>query len=115
MSASPERFLKKSGNNIVSQPMKGTARRGMTEAEDTQLKSNLKDDPKEQSENVMIVDLVRNDMSKHAKRGSVKVEELFGTYTFPQVHQMISTVSGELQVNANFTDVIRDTHSQWAP
>lgn len=109
ISASPERFLRKSGNQIISQPMKGTARRGITEAEDAQLKATLKNDPKEQSENVMIVDLVRNDMSKHAKRGSVKVEELFGTYTFPQVHQMISTVSGELEPNANFTDVIRDS------
>ena len=57
----------------------------------------------------MIVDLVRNDLSKHAKRGSVKVEELFGTYTFPQVHQMISTISGELEPNTRFTDIIRDS------
>jgi len=109
ISASPERYLRKTGNKIISQPMKGTKKRGLTDAEDVQLKTILKNDPKEQSENVMIVDLVRNDLSKHAVRGSVKVEELFGTYTFPQVHQMISTVSGELKPGTHFTDVIRDT------
>jgi para-aminobenzoate synthetase component 1 len=109
MSASPERFLRKNGNSIISQPMKGTMKRGITETEDAQLKMQLKNDPKEQSENVMIVDLVRNDLSKHAKRGTVKVDELFGTYTFPQVHQMISTVSGELEPGTHFTDVIKDS------
>ncbi len=109
ISASPERYLKKEGNMVISQPMKGTARRGMTNEEDLQMKQQLKDSAKEQSENVMIVDLVRNDLSKHAVRAQVKVEELFGVYTFPLVHQMVSTVKGELKAGTDFTDVIRDT------
>ncbi len=108
MSASPERFIKKEEDAIISQPMKGTIRRSAHGKEDAQLKKQLAIDPKEQSENVMIVDLVRNDLSRQALRGSVKVDELFGTYTFPLVHQMISTVSGRLKEGAYFTDVIRD-------
>lgn len=108
ISASPERFLKKREDKIISQPMKGTTKRGVTAADDELLKMKLQNDAKEQSENVMIVDLVRNDLSKHAVRGSVKVEELFGIYTFPQVHQMVSTVSGELLPGASITEVIKD-------
>ena len=107
MSASPERFLRKEGKNIFSQPMKGTMRRGAGEEEDNRLKIKLKNDKKERSENVMIVDLVRNDLSKIAKPSSVHVEELFGVYSFPNVHQMISTVSAEVKEGINFTDVLR--------
>ena len=97
MGASPERFLKKVGKRLFSQPIKGTIRRGKTVEEDEKLKSELAANPKERSENVMIVDLVRNDLSQVAIDGSVKVEELCGIYTFPQVHQMISTVSCEVE------------------
>jgi para-aminobenzoate synthetase component 1 len=96
ISASPERYLKKTGEHLVSQPIKGTAKRSLQPAEDEALKQQLLNDPKERSENVMIVDLVRNDLSKTAVKGSVVVEELFGMYTFKQVHQMISTVTATL-------------------
>ncbi len=105
--ASPERFLKKKGNLIISQPVKGTCRRGITPEEDRALANRLKNDPKERSENIMITDLVRNDLSRTAARGSVQVPELCGIYTFPQVHQMISTITSEISKNADFTDVIR--------
>jgi para-aminobenzoate synthetase component 1 len=106
--ASPERFLKKTGNKILSQPIKGTIRKGSSEEENTELRSQLLNSEKERAENVMIVDLVRNDLAKHAKPGTVKVDELFGIYEFPTVHQMISTVSAELQENVHSVDVIRD-------
>lgn len=93
LSASPERFLAKRGERLISQPIKGTAKRGSTEAEDELLKLQLKNHPKEQQENVMIVDLVRNDLTRSARPGTVQVDELFGIYSFEQVHQMISTVS----------------------
>ncbi|MCC6448276.1 MAG: anthranilate synthase component I family protein [Chitinophagaceae bacterium] len=109
MSSSPERFLKKEGGRLISQPIKGTAKRSSNEEEDQQLKGQLKQDPKERSENVMIVDLVRNDLSKLAQRGSVKVDELFGVYTFKQVHQMISTISCDLKPDLTFEDIIKAT------
>jgi len=92
ISASPERFISKRDNKLISQPIKGTIRRGLNYEEDNRLKSLLRNDAKEQSENVMIVDLVRNDLTKCSVPGSVRVEELFGIYSFEQVHQMISTV-----------------------
>lgn len=104
---SPERFFVKKARTISSQPMKGTIRRGKDEAEDLMLKEQLRNDIKERAENVMIVDLVRNDLSKIAKRKSVKVDELFGIYTFPNVHQMISTVTAELRDEIRFTDIVR--------
>ena len=107
MGASPERFLQKKGNKIISQPIKGTAKRGSTEQEDEAIKKALSNNTKERSENVMIVDLVRNDLSKFAQNGSVKVEELYGIYSFPQVHQMISTVSCEVGQD-HPVDVIRN-------
>ncbi|WP_266365718.1 aminodeoxychorismate synthase component I [Tellurirhabdus rosea] len=107
MGASPERFLKKEGTRLVSQPIKGTIRRGQTPGEDEQLKEALRNNEKEQAENLMIVDLVRNDLARSAETGSVRVEELFGIYTFRQVHQMISTVSATLRPDVPFTDAIR--------
>lgn len=104
--ASPERFLAKSGNKIISQPIKGTARRGKNRIEDDQVITRLRNDPKEQSENVMIVDLVRNDLSRTASKGSVHVEELFGIYTFRQLHHMISTIVSDIREDVHFTDVI---------
>ncbi len=106
MCASPERFLKKQGSRLVSQPIKGTSARGNTSDEDLMLKQDLYHDTKERSENVMIVDLVRNDLSRTARKGSVKVEELFGIYSFRQVHQMISTVVSELRPGCHHLDAI---------
>ena len=108
MAASPERFLKKEGQKLWSQPIKGTVRRDPDPSADLQLKEWLRNNPKDRSENVMIVDLVRNDLSRTAAKGSVKVEELFGIYSFPQVHQMISTVSSELRKDLSPVDAIRE-------
>jgi para-aminobenzoate synthetase component 1 len=94
ISASPERFLFKDGAALLSQPIKGTARRSADPDTDVQLKTALYHDEKERAENVMIVDLVRNDLARSCTRGTVVVPELFGVYSFPQVHQLISTVSG---------------------
>ncbi len=105
--SSPERFLKKTGNKLISQPIKGTRKRGQTEAEDARLKANLLQSEKDRAENVMIVDLVRNDLARSCVPGTVQVEELFGIYTFQQVHHMISTVSGELKPDQHGLDAIR--------
>lgn len=107
--ASPERYLQKVGDRVVSQPIKGTCSRGKTEEEDCQLADKLRNDPKERAENVMIVDLVRNDLSRVAQRGSVKVDELCGVYPFPQVHQMISTISCQLDSKFDIIDLIKAT------
>ena len=109
MCASPERFLKKDSKMLISQPIKGTRKRSAKVDEDNRLKNELLHCPKEQSENVMIVDLVRNDLSKTASPLSVKVQELYGIYSFPQVHQMISTVISELEENIPWTEAIRHT------
>jgi len=109
LSASPERYIKKTGNKIVSQPIKGTAKRSNNEKEDNLLKKQLSEDEKERSENIMIVDLVRNDLSKTATKGSVKVEELCQVYTFPQVHQMISTITSEIEDSEHAVNVLEST------
>jgi len=108
--ASPERFLKKEGNKILSQPIKGTASRFLKDdSKDKRSKDELYASEKDRSENVMVVDLVRNDLARVSKEGTVKVDELFGIYSFPQVHQMISTVSGELKDEISFTEIIKAT------
>jgi para-aminobenzoate synthetase component 1 len=109
MCASPERYVKKEGERIISQPIKGTISRGKTDEEDNRLKEELFRSEKDRSENVMIVDLVRNDLSKTAQKGSVKVEELFGIYPFPQVHQMISTVTSKLRSKYSPLDVVKNS------
>jgi para-aminobenzoate synthetase component 1 len=105
--SSPERFIRRTGNKIISQPIKGTSRRGKSSEEDELLKAALYINEKERSENVMIVDLVRNDLSRIAESGSVKVEELCGIYSFPAVHQLISTVAASVKENVLFTDILR--------
>lgn len=106
--ASPERFLRREGNRLLSQPIKGTSRRFVADAQaDAQSREQLYRSEKDRSENVMVVDLVRNDLSRVCTEGSVKVDELYGVYAFPQVHQMISTVSGELRKGVFFADIIR--------
>ena len=108
MCASPERFLKKQGNLLISQPIKGTAKRGKTPAEDQQLKHDLQHSEKERAENMMIVDLVRNDLNRSASIGSVQVQEMFGIYTFKALHQMISTVTAQVREGLPFTEVIKN-------
>lgn len=108
VSASPERFMAKQGEKIISQPIKGTIKRGKTEAEDAQLIKSLATDEKERSENIMIVDLVRNDLSRSCEPGTVVVDELCGIYTFAHVHQMISTVSGRLAGDVHPVDAIKN-------
>lgn len=101
---SPERFLQKQNCLLISQPIKGTARRFTDPVLDLASAESLRNNPKEQSENVMIVDLVRNDLSHFASRGKVQVRELFGIYKFPKVFQMVSTIEAELE---NENDGIR--------
>ena len=108
-SGSPERFISRKGNKLISSPIKGTRKRGKNKTDDENYKKELLHDKKERSENVMIVDLVRNDLSKIATPGSVKVDELFGIYTFETVHQMISTISCELKKGPTFTDILKAT------
>lgn len=108
--ASPERFLQKKGNQIRSQPIKGTIRRNTANPEqDEILKQTLRNSTKNQSENIMVVDLVRNDLSRVCREGTVRVAELLGLYTFPQVHQLISTIEGELLPGTTLLDVMRAT------
>lgn len=109
LSASPERYLKKDGDTIISQPIKGTAKRAINPEDDNTLKTNLSKDKKERSENIMIVDLVRNDLSKTALKGSVKVEELCKIYSFDQVHHMISTITSKVDPNTHPVDIIKST------
>ncbi len=109
MCLSPERYLQKIGNKLISQPIKGTIRRGKDQQEDIFLQNKLKTDSKEKSENVMIVDLVRNDLSKIAEMGSVKVEELFGIYKFETLHHMISTISCEVKTEITLVECLKAT------
>jgi para-aminobenzoate synthetase component I len=106
--ASPERFLKKTGVTLLSQPIKGTAPRAPEDAATDRLRGDtLRQSPKDRAENVMVVDLVRNDLAKVCLPGSVAVPELYGVYPFPQVYQMISSVTGELRPGVHWTDAIR--------
>ena len=109
LSASPERYLRKEDTKVISQPIKGTAKRSLDIIEDEQLKVGLGVNEKERSENIMIVDLVRNDLSHTAIKGSVKVEELCGLYTFKQVHQMISTIVSEVDFITSPIEILQTT------
>jgi para-aminobenzoate synthetase component 1 len=109
LSASPERYLKKAGSKIISQPIKGTARRSANPAEDLALKQELLANEKERSENIMIVDLVRNDLSRTAEKNSVHVDELCQAYSFKQVHHLISTVVSTVGAEYSPVDVVRTT------
>nr|WP_293300890.1 anthranilate synthase component I family protein [Allomuricauda sp.] len=107
--ASPERYLKKMGQTVISQPIKGTAPRSQNKAEDERLKQQLAQDEKERAENIMITDLVRNDLSKSALKGSVVVQELCKVYPYKQVHQMISTVIATVPKDKNPVELIEET------
>ena len=108
--ASPERFLQKKGNQLISQPIKGTIKRNLENDADDRLQlETLQNSSKDKSENVMVVDLVRNDLSRICKQGSVEVSELFGIYSYPQVHQMISTITGKIGDNVSFSEILEAT------
>ncbi|WP_163409745.1 anthranilate synthase component I family protein [Flavobacterium ajazii] len=109
LSASPERYLKKMGDKIISQPIKGTSKRFSDVNQDKESKQNLENDAKERAENIMITDLVRNDLSHTAQKGSVEVTELCKIYSFLQVHQMISTVTSKLDPQYTPVDVLKTT------
>ncbi len=109
LSASPERYLAKIDDTLVSQPIKGTRPRGADIEKDNFIKSELENSKKDRAENVMIVDLVRNDMARVAKAGSVNVEELFGIYTYSHVHQMVSTITSKLENTTTWKDIIHAT------
>ncbi|SFB28343.1 para-aminobenzoate synthetase component 1 [Flavobacterium swingsii] len=109
LSASPERYLRKEETKIISQPIKGTSKRFSDVIEDEKSKLELSQNPKERSENVMIVDLVRNDLSHTATKGSVQVAELCKIYTFKQVHHMISTVVSEVSHTTSPIDILKTT------
>ena len=109
LSASPERYLKKEGDLLISQPIKGTAKRFSDPIEDENSKNKLATDAKERAENIMITDLVRNDLSHTAQKGSVQVPELCGIYSFLQVHQMISTITSKLDTQYTAVDALKHT------
>lgn len=109
LSASPERYLCKRGTTVWSQPMKGTARRDPSPETDRQLADHLQADPKERAENIMIADLVRNDLSRSALRGSVRVDGLCELKTYEQVHQLISTIRAVVPVDIDPVQLVRDT------
>ena len=108
-SASPERYIKRTGTKVISQPIKGTAKRLANSQEDKKMVDALRKNPKERSENIMITDLVRNDLSRFAIKGSVEVEELCKVYTFEQVHQLISTIRCEVNENFSSVDILKNT------
>lgn len=109
LSASPERYLRKIGNTIISQPIKGTSARIYNPVDDENAAKTLESNEKERAENIMIVDLVRNDLAVTAKKRSVQVEELCKVYSFPFVHQMISTIKSELHENYDWLDVVKSS------
>lgn len=109
IASSPELFLSKNGNTLITKPIKGTAKRGLKQEDDNLLKSNLQNNLKERTENVMIVDVARNDLSRIAKKGTVKVDKLFDIESYEQVHQMVSTISCELKNNISFEEIIKAT------
>lgn len=109
LSASPERYLKRVGETLISQPIKGTSKRFTDPVEDKKSKQFLEADSKERAENIMITDLVRNDLSHTAQKGSVEVVELCKIYSFLQVHQMISTITSKLDPQYSPIDVLKTT------
>lgn len=107
--ASPERFIKKSGQSLLTQPIKGSIKRGKTKREDEALKKHLAESEKERAENLMIVDLMRNDLARMALTGTVEVKELFGIYSFKQISQMISSITCQLPSGIGFEEIISKT------
>lgn len=110
LSFSPERFMQHRGGKLLSQPIKGTVKKGKSEVENEILKKALFNDEKERAENVMIVDLVRNDFARSAVPGTVKVDELFGIYAFENIIQMISTVSAKLREEVHPLNALKNAY-----
>lgn len=106
ISSSMERFLKKEGNTLISEPIKGTIRRGSNPGEDKSLALELEHNEKERAENIMIVDLVRNDLSRIALPGTVQVTRLASVFPFAQVYQMISTIQAEIKPFTSLEEII---------
>ncbi len=104
---SPERFVQRKGDVLQSQPIKGTIKKGATTEEDLLLQTQLKNSVKDCTENTMIVDLVRNDLSRLAIKGSVRVTELAKVYTFPKLHHLISTVECQINKDTPFTPIMK--------
>lgn len=107
LSASPELFFQLKGNTLTTRPMKGTIKRGKTAAEDEAKADELYHSDKNRAENVMIVDLLRNDLSVVAKTGTVKVEKLFDIERYPTVHQMTSTITAEIKKDIALIDIFK--------
>jgi para-aminobenzoate synthetase / 4-amino-4-deoxychorismate lyase len=107
LSCSPELFMEKCGERLRTRPMKGTAARGRTPEEDARAEAFLRSDPKNRAENLMIVDLLRNDVSRVAKTGSVHVPALFSVERYPSIWAMTSTIEGELNAGVSFADLMR--------
>jgi para-aminobenzoate synthetase / 4-amino-4-deoxychorismate lyase len=107
LSLSPELFFRRAGKHMSTRPMKGTAARGRTPREDARLKTWLAMDEKQRAENLMIVDLLRNDLGRVAKIGSVEVTDLFTVETYRSVHQMTSGISAELRSDMGLKDMLR--------
>lgn len=107
--SSPELFLHKQNQTLLTKPIKGTAARNNNPDKDLHLKTELQNSLKERTENVMIVDVARNDLSRLAQKGSVTVNQLYNIESYEQVHQMVSTVSCELKDNPSFKDIIHAT------
>ena len=106
---SPERFIQKKGNKIISQPIKGTIKRGANSTEDEENKTWLRVSKKERAENIMIVDLVRNDLSRLAEKASVQVTELCELHTFKTLHHLVSTIEAQLPSDITFTEILAAT------
>ena len=107
LSLSPELFFRREGKHITARPMKGTAPRGRTPREDSRLKTWLAVDEKQRAENLMIVDLLRNDLGRVARIGSVEVTDLFTVETYRSVHQMTSGITAELRSDMGLKDMLR--------
>ena len=107
LSNSPERFLSVKNGNVQTKPIKGTRPRSEKKVKDEALLQELVNSKKDQAENVMIVDLLRNDISKNCTLGSVKVPKLFDIESFPNVHHMVSTITGKLEKNRSAVDLLR--------
>ncbi len=109
LSASPERYIQRTGEKLISQPIKGTAKRSKNKALDKEISLGLQNDPKERAENIMITDLVRNDLARTAEKGSVRVEELCGLYSFRTVHQLITTISSQIRKGTRLNEILKTT------
>jgi para-aminobenzoate synthetase component 1 len=107
LSSSPERFLQVNQHQVETKPIKGTRRRSSDPQTDLQQIEDLKTSPKDRAENLMIVDLLRNDIGKACKAGSVRVPKLFAIESYATVHHLVSTITGELADNENAVDLLR--------